>query len=177
MARVPLHRRSDLPEEYQYLLDDDVLGERNIFRAIGNAPSILQSYMRYGTTLWRDTGLNERERELVILTVARACSSRYEWQQHVDLGIKAGVTRPEIQAIGRDDLNAFEGRERALLVYTQAFATDGVTDEAHEAVAGQCDPETVTGLAMLASHYVATACVLDALAVPLEEEFVGWEPT
>jgi hypothetical protein len=29
---------------------------------------------------------------------------------------------------------------------------------------------------MLCGHYVATARALDALAVPLEGSFVGWQP-
>lgn len=176
MARVPLSDREGLPEEYQYLLAEDALGERNIFRAIGNNPPVLQSYMRYGTTLWEDAGLTERERELVILAVAREVGSRYEWQQHVELGREAGLAPEEIRAIGRDDLDAFGARERALVAYARAFASGDVTDEVHDAVADHCDDGTVAGLAMLAAHYVGTARVLDALAVPLEGEFVGWAP-
>jgi 4-carboxymuconolactone decarboxylase len=176
MARVPLKRREDLPDEYQYLLSEDALGERNIFRVMGNNPATLQSYMRYGTTLWTESGLSERERELVILALARALDSRYEWHQHVELGREAGVKPWAIDALGRDDVDAFDGRDRALVAYARAFAAERVTDKVHASVAEHCDDETVTGLAMLASHYVATATVLNALAIDLEEPFVGWTP-
>lgn len=179
MARVPLVDRDDLPEEYQYLLGEDALGERNIFRAIGNSPRVLQSYMRYGTTLWEAGELTTRERELLILAVARALRSEYEWHQHVDIGREAGLGTDEIAAIGREEFENFEGfddRDRALLAYADAFARGEVTDTIHEDLAEFCETSTLTGIAMLCSHYVATARALDALEVPLEGSFVGWRP-
>lgn len=176
MARVPLRTQSDLPEEYQYLLSEDALGERNIFGAIGNAPAVLQSYMRYGSTLWDEGELTVRQRELVILGVARALASRYEWQQHVELGREAGIVDAELRAIGRGDLERFGDADRALLRYARAFAEREVTDAVHGTLADQFDAGTTTAVAMLASHYVATAYALDAMDVPLEESFVGWAP-
>ena len=179
MARVPLVDREDRPEEYQYLLHEDALGERNIFRAIGNAPPVLQSYMRYGTTLWETGDLTARERELLILAVARALRSAYEWHQHVDIGREAGLTDKGIAAIGREEYENFEGfddRDRTLLAYADAFARGEVTDAIHEDLAEFCEASTLTGVAMLCSHYVATARALDALVVPLEGSFVGWQP-
>lgn len=177
MARVPLRIQSDLPEEYQYLLSEDALGERNVVRAIANAPAVLRSYMRYGSTLWDAGGLTVRQRELVILGVARALDSRYEWHQHVEFGRDAGIDDAELRAIGRDDLNRFGPADHALLRYARAFAKRDVTDADHSALTEQFDLGTTTAVAMLASHYVATASVLDAMDVPLEGSFVGWEPT
>ncbi|PSP76755.1 carboxymuconolactone decarboxylase family protein [Halobacteriales archaeon QS_3_64_16] len=182
MARVPLVDREAFPEEYQYLLGEDALGERNVFRAIGNAPPVLQSYMRYGTTLWEAGELTTRERELLILAVARALDSEYEWHQHVDIGREAGLTDEEIAAIGRgadenfENCDGFDDRDRALLAYADAFARGEVTDTIHDGLAEFCETSTLTGVAMLCSHYVATARALDALAVPLEGPFVGWQP-
>jgi len=176
MARVPLVRQADLPEDYQYLLSEDALGERNIFRAMGNNPPVLRSYMLYGNTLWEEAGLDAHERELVILAVGRALRSEYEWQQHYDIGLDAGVTLDELRAIGRDDLSAFDDRVRATLEYAQAFATGDLTDDQVEALDEWYDATAVTGIGMLTSHYVATASMLAGLAVPLEDAFVGWEP-
>lgn len=175
MARVPLLRKNDLPEEYQYLMETDSLGERNIFRAMGNNPAVMQSYMRYGTVLWEETGLSFRERELVILAVASALRSRYEWQQHTAIGQDAGISETELAAIARNDHAGFPATDRALLDYAAAFAAGNVTDSVHAPLAEHFEPATVTGTGMLASHYVATAHVLDAFDVPVEGDFVGWE--
>lgn len=176
MARVPLKNQEDLPEEYQYLMGEDVLGERNIFRAMGNNPPILKSYMLYGSTLWKECGLSAHDRELVILGVARALNSEYEWQQHYDIGRDEDVTLEEMRAIGSGDLDYFDEDLQAAIEYAGAFARGEMTDDLHDALADQYDDRTVAGVGMLASHYVATARMLDAFEVPLEEEFVGWEP-
>ena len=58
MARTPLLEQSELPDDYQYLLGEEAMGEINLLRAMANNPDVLGSYMRYGTTLWGDGGLD-----------------------------------------------------------------------------------------------------------------------
>lgn len=175
MARVQLINQEDLPEDYQYLMSEDALGEPNIFRAMGNNPKVMQSYMRYGTTLWNESGLSFRERELAILAAARALHSEYEWHQHVRLGRDAGITDDEIKRISHGDFDSFDPNEQAVLQYATAFSLTEVTDAIHNALADHYDTKTVVGTTMLCSHYIATAAALEALNVPIEDEFVGWD--
>ena len=174
--RVPLLEQADLPEAYRYLFDDDVLGELNLFRAMGHAPRAMQAYMRYGTALWHVGDLTTRERELAILAVARTLRAPYEWHQHVELGRAAGLTDAELAALARVDDGPFDEREGAIVGYASAVATGAVTGPLFEATRAVLDVETVVGLTMLAGHYLATARFLDALSVPTEGEFVGWTP-
>lgn len=178
MARISQTSRSDLPEEYQYLLEEDTLGERHLFTTMGNNPEILKSYMLYGSTLWDSCGLSAHDRELALLAVARELGSRYEWEQHVDIGYEADVTPEAMRAIGRGDFAYFDDRTQVVLEYVQAFAAGDVTDEIHERLAAHFEEDTVVGIGMLASHYVATARFLEGFGVPLEQEtFIGWEPS
>ena len=175
-ARVPLLRQSDLPEDYRYLFDEDVLGELNLFGAMAHVPRAMQAYMRFGTALWNAGDLSTRERELVILAVARSCRARYEWHQHVRIGQEAGISVEELRAIARDDDTPFPEREQAIMRYAEAVAAGTVTGPLFEAAATVTDTETVVGLTLLACHYLQTARFLDALSVPLDEAFVGWLP-
>ena len=169
-------KKSDLPEEYQYLMGKDVLGERNIFRTMGNNPPILKSYMLYGSTLWKECGLSAKDRELVIFAVARELNSEYEWQQHYDIGQKAGVSVEEMRIIGENRLELLDGKISVALEYAQAFVRGKVTNEIHQRLREKYNDKEIVGIAMLASHYLATAQMLFALEVPLEDEFVGWDP-
>jgi alkylhydroperoxidase family enzyme len=175
-ARVPLLDRPDLPEDYRYLFDEDVLGELNLFRAMGHVPRAMQAYMRFGTALWNAGDLSTRERELAILAVARSCRSRYEWHQHVRIGREAGISVEELRAVARDDDTPFSEREQAIVRYAEAVANGTVTGPLFEAAATVTDTGTVVGLTLLAGHDLLTARFLDALSVPLDGPFAGWLP-
>ncbi|MFC5970347.1 carboxymuconolactone decarboxylase family protein [Halomarina salina] len=175
-ARVALLDPTDVPEEYRYLYDDDVLGELNLFRAMGHVPRAMQAYMRFGAALWSVGDLSTRERELAILAVARSQRSRYEWHQHVDIGREAGVSTEELRHLARDDDSVFSEREQAIVRYAEAVAAGTVTGPLFEAARTVTDTETVVGLTLLASHYLLTARFLDALSIPTETAFAGWLP-
>ncbi|MFP4626013.1 MAG: carboxymuconolactone decarboxylase family protein [Natronomonas sp.] len=175
-ARVPLLSQDDLPEEYQYLFDEDVLGELHLFQSMGHAPRAMQAYMRFGTSLWNVGDLTTRERELAILTVGRQQRSEYEWHQHVALGREADITTTELHALARDDMSEFPVREQAIMRYVRAVAAENVTDPLFEATLEVTDSETIVGLTLLAGHYLLTARFLDALSIPTDEPFVGWLP-
>jgi len=101
MTRLPLLELDDIPEEYHHLFTDEYLGDRHIFRAWAHNPEVLEATLEYLNTLYDQLG--DRRKELVILTVARARSARYEWHQHVDIAREKGVTVDEMRAIGGGD--------------------------------------------------------------------------
>lgn len=176
MARVPLLEQSELPDEYQHLLGEDAMGEINLLCAMANNPAVLQSYMRYGTTLWRDGGLDKPDLERCILAVARTLDAEYEWNQHVSIARNLGVPDEDIHAIAVDEITYFDDRLTALLQYVQAVAEGNVDNETYAALAEHVDRTTIVGVTQLATHYLATARFLDALDIPMEGAFVGWTP-
>jgi len=119
MARVPLLEAADLPEEYRYLFTENDVGDAHIFRAMANAPELMQWYMRYSTRLWDVLPERERDRHPRDRSRPRA---PYEWHQHVRLGRAAGVTDAEITAITDGDLAALDDRDGALVAYARGVA-------------------------------------------------------
>lgn len=189
MVRIPYVDPEDLPEENQHLLktsmDAGDLEEayqhlfsteaRNVHRAIGNNPAVLEGFRTSNATLWNEAGVTERQRELVILATARALDSRYEWHQHVRHALGVGLTPEEIRAVARGDYDEFPETEAALLAYVAALAQGEVDDDQHARVAAQFDDSAVVGITMLASGYVGLARALAAFDVDPEEPFVGWD--
>lgn len=176
MARIDLPHKEDLSEDYQYLLDSDVLGQLELLRAIGSNPRILQTYMRHGSALWKETGLPPRRVELVILAVARALDCKYEWHQHVRLARDVSITGTEIRAIGARQTFTFDDVDTALLRYVWQAAVRDVDDDVHQRVEAQFDDEVIAGIATLVGHYLGTAAVVDALDLQPETSFVSWSP-
>lgn len=175
MARVPYAEPEDVPEEYRYLLTESDIGDAPLIRAFANNPAVLQSYMRWGTTLWNDAGVSSRRLELVILTVASELDAAYEWQSHVGTGLDVGLTEEEILAVRSGDLDDLDPADEALAEYALAVVREEVDDAVHEAMREHYGESTIVGATLLAGHYVMTAKAIFALDIEVEDEFVGWD--
>ena len=174
MPAVPYVERDELPEAYRYLYDDNENGELNVYRALGNNPEVLQSIMRWGTTVVASSGLPRPDAEVVLLATARALPSRYLWDLHVPLAVESGLDRSTVRAIGEYRFGDLPPRREALAEYAIAFVDRTVDAAHHEALAEHLDPGAVVGATMMASHFLAVGYAIDALDVDPEGPFVGW---
>ena len=180
MARLPYIGPDELDERIADLVVSSLQpGKRiNIYSATANNPAILEGLRTYLGAMWSDSGLSDRQREIIILTAAAEIGSDYEWHQHESIGRKAGLSGDEIAAIGRDDQSEFAADERVLIAYTRAVIRGRVTDEIHEETLTVLGESTTVGAAATASGYLALGRMIDAFDVELEEgdTFVGWDP-
>lgn len=168
---VTLSAKEGLPEEYDHLIEEP---ERNIYRALGRTPPLLERFRAFGEAVWEHCGVDERRRELAILTVAREFDADYEWHQHVRVGLKAGLSPEEISALGSRNTDAFSDRDRALLEYVRAYVNQDVDDETFLPFIEEYGESTVVGVSILSGIYVVVALFGDALQLEPEEPFVGW---
>lgn len=177
MARVPYQDPEDLPEEYRDLVVSSLQPGKtvNVYRSIANNPPVLDGFRTFLGALWTDSGLTDRERELVILTVARELDNAYEFHQHVNVAGSVGIPDDDVRAIGRRDLSGFDEREATLLRYARAVVHGEVDDAIFDELAAEYDDEAVAGVTATAAGYTALARVIGALDVDLEDEFVGWD--
>jgi len=126
--------------------------------------------------MWWESGLTDRQRELVILAVASELRSRYEWHQHVHFAVDDIVSVAEARQIAAGDTEGFDEPKTALLTYIGRFAAMDIDDTTHERVAEFFSDKELVAIAMLAMNYVGLAHVIDGFDVEIEaEEFVGWD--
>jgi alkylhydroperoxidase family enzyme len=185
MARIDYADPEDLPAEKRHLLDslsDHEGGDHglrsdrlNVYRLLGRNPAVLEEFREYFGTVWGEAGLDAHEREVVILTTARAADSRYEWHQHVRVALDEGMAPETVLAIARDEPDHLSAAHAALREYVEAFVDGDVGDATHDRLADYYDAPTILGIATLAGNYLGLAHVLDALDVDLEAAFVGWD--
>ena len=180
MARVPYRGPDELGEEYRdYVVSTLQPGKRiNAYAATANNPAVLAGLRAYLSALWDDSGLTDRERELVILATAAETRNDYEWHQHVNIASGGVLTPDEVAAVADDDPAPFGASERALQEYARAVVRGDVTDAVHDAVAEAFDDRTVAGAAATAAGYLALGRLIEAFGVEIEagDEFVGWDP-
>lgn len=179
MARVPYVPEEDLPEECQHMIGSQTVrrGENmHILQVIANNLPLLEARRKYGAALREASGLPERERELVILTVAHHLASRYIWHQHARFSAGSILSVDEISALRAERNDQFDESEAALMRYVRGFADKEIDDNAHQEIARFYDDERVVGIGMIAMGYVGLALGVDAFGVDIEEsEFVGWD--
>jgi alkylhydroperoxidase family enzyme len=179
MARVPYAEASDVPDEYEDLLESSLQGKPlHVYQSIGNNPEVLAGLRSFLGSLWTDSGLTDRERELVILAVTSEIRNGYEWHQHVNIARGVGIDDDEIAALGRADLAPFGDEETTLIEYALAVVRGEVDAVAHDQIAALYDDETIVGIAAAARGYDALGGVIDAFDLELEAgtEFHGWDP-
>lgn len=142
----------------------------NLWTLMMNNMRILRGMLFFASRLMPFGELDRRDTELAILRVAWLCRSRYEWGQHVDIGLRAGLTKEEIRRIP-EGAKATEWSPRQRLILQ---ACDGMIQ--HHFV----DDVTMTGLRehynkrlqiellMLIGWYQGLAGVLNSSGIPLD---------
>jgi alkylhydroperoxidase family enzyme len=127
----------------------------NLFSALGH-------YGRYGTAL------TELQRELVILLVGRGVP--YAWAHHVPLGLQAGLTQAQIDAIQAGQVpESLSDADRSLCSYVLCFlAGQGTSSSIAEPLLRHFSPRQVTDITLLAAYYLALGNSILALGVQVE---------
>lgn len=177
MSRIPLPDTKTVVAESPHLFDNLDIADLNVASAAGNNPAALAGILEYMSVLYAD--LSVVDRELVILATARALESEYEWHQHVTVAREAGIPLATVRAIGTESLDddTLDSRERALLTFVFNQCRGSQTDEAVDALTDAYTASEIATISLLAAHYTGIAQFIQSMAVPLEEPFIGWEPT
>jgi alkylhydroperoxidase family enzyme len=135
----------------------------------------MRSFLR---SLWNDSGLTDRERELTVLATAATIESRYEWHQHVNIARDVGIDDAVIAGIGTGDPSPLDADERTLVEYVRAVVEESVDAVTHESIASLYDDDEVVGIAATAQGYAALGGLIRAFDLELEpgSSFHGWDP-
>ena len=142
----------------------------NIFRTLVHAPKALTAFLAWGGyILSRRNSLSERDRELVTLRVGYNCKSGYEFTQHTRIGLDAGLTEAEIEAIkaGPDD-PSWSDADRAMLRATDDLTSDfHVSDASWSALSFLSDKQKMD-LVMTVGQYTQVSMMLNSFGVQLD---------
>ena len=152
---------------------DEVLADMkgkpiNVHGLMAHHPELLRAWWRFRNHTVKGGTLPERERELVILTVARHMRNDYEWQSHVDRGLAAGLTEEEIERV-RTGTGGWTAKDAVLLEGVHGLLTD-------HAVSGEClarmrqlfTLDQVMDVIFIHGAYVILGCLLNTFDVPID---------
>jgi AhpD family alkylhydroperoxidase len=178
MARVPYLSREDATPDTKEVWDrveaERKLPTANIFRALMNAPLLLDAFLSYANALRDSSELSPKLRELAILTVGYATGSQYEIAHHQSHARKAGVTAEQLAAIGDFETSElFDDAERAVMRLAKESTVDvDVTDSRWADVAAHLDDKQMVELALTIAWYNSGVRIMGTLGIELEDSYL-----
>lgn len=114
--------------------------------------------------------LSNRLRELVILRVGWQCRCRYEWGQHVEVALEAGVSDDEIVEVTRDSPQFADQLTTDVIRACDEILQVGLMrDDTWRAVDSALSASQMLELMVLVGHYRMLAAVLVNAGIPLED--------
>ena len=139
----------------------------HLFLTLGRHRSLFWGWLVFAGRLMPGGRLRRRESELVILRVAHLRDCRYEFEHHVRLGRRAGVTREDVERVtAGPEAAGWSAREAALLAATDELHARGdLSDDGWTRLRGHTDEREAIELCMLAGHYEMLATVITALRI------------
>jgi alkylhydroperoxidase family enzyme len=145
-------------------------GPPNIFTTLGRHPRLFRAWLRYSAHLMPFGELPRRDTELVILRVAWQCRSAYEWQQHVSIALRVGLTPDEVAGVAdSSSASGFTERQRALLaVSDELIARRALSDATWSAVRATLRDREAIELFLLVGHYQGLASAIGGLGIQIE---------
>jgi AhpD family alkylhydroperoxidase len=139
----------------------------NLFTTLGRHRRLMRGWLRFAGRLMPGGRLRRRETELVILRVAHRRSCAYEWEHHVRLGRRAGISAVELEGLQGDlEPAAWPPREAAILAAVDELHDDGDLAEATwEQLRGHLDEREAIELVLLVGHYEMLATAIGTLRI------------
>lgn len=113
-----------------------------------------------------------RDTELVILRVGWNCRCRYEWGQHVDISLRAGVSAEDIARVPQGaEAPGWEPRIRALMRACDEFHDQRmIPDKTWAELEAHYDTPRLLEVLMLIAQYEGLAGVLNSTGLPLDTD-------
>ncbi|AXQ30339.1 carboxymuconolactone decarboxylase family protein [Solimonas sp. K1W22B-7] len=113
--------------------------------------------------------LKAKEREKIILRTGWNCRCRYEWGQHVEIGLGVGLSDQDILRVSKGPAHAADDRERALLLACDDMAREQcISSDSWAALAAHYSEPLLIEITILIGHYQMVAGFLNSTGIALE---------
>ncbi len=134
---------------------------RGPFAVLMHSPGLAQKVMEAGAHVRTQSTLQMKERELIILAVAREKDATYEWAAHVNVGRKAGTRDEAIEAVRNNaDVSALEPDERDIITFVrQLLRTNRIEQDLFDSLLARHDERWLVELTATIGQYQYIAAI------------------
>lgn len=151
-------------------------GVLNIFATLSHHPRALTHGVALGGAFMFRSTIGDRNREIVIVRVARNARCEYEYAQHLVIAQTCGVSADECRALLRQEPGpGFSALERAIIdAVDELFGDDCVSDATWATLAAEWDEQQLIELVMLTGYYRMLAGFLNSAGVEIDPGLEGF---
>lgn len=169
-ASIPLPTDDQLSPTVRKLLSS--LPPANVFRMVANAPNSLQGFIQLASSILLQSQFDARKREMAILRVAQVTKSAYEWEQHVRIALRVGVTQVEIDRISVDGPVQGLDEEGLLMcrVAEEISCDVRLSDDALTSLLTRYGTRQASELILCCSYFNMLSRFLESTRVALDED-------
>lgn len=146
----------------------------NIFRVLMNHPDLARRWMVFAAHVLGKSTLPARERELAILRIGWLNQAPYEWEQHVIIGKRSGISDAEIEQIQKGPKAGWNRHEAAILqAADDLFENSVVSDQTWATLAEKYNTEQMMDVVFAIGQYNLVSWALNSFGVPLDDFLPG----
>lgn len=157
MARIPLLTERDGLDERQAKVFDAIVESRGSmirpYEVLLYAPGMAGPTAELGHQIRYEGTLSDSHREIAIITTATVCACQFEWDSHIELAKKAGVSVGAISHL-QGGPGEPDAAESLIIEFVRELSTDRtVSDETFRTAEDALGTEGVIELATLIGYY------------------------
>jgi len=141
----------------------------NAIATFVNHPDLTRSYLTFSFYLLTRSTLAPRLRELAVLRIAHLTSCAYEWDEHVAIGQREGLSLDDIAALQRGEA-ADEFDQTALTAVDELVEKTRITDETWAALGERMDKKQLMDFVFTVGGYHMLAMALNTFGVEPKKE-------
>ncbi|MEQ8194733.1 MAG: carboxymuconolactone decarboxylase family protein [Rhodospirillales bacterium] len=144
----------------------------NLFKMLLHSPNVAAGWFEFLSATRKETILDARTREFVILYVAKLLRAAYPQNDHVPIALKEGITQAEIDNLESwRDSELYSARDRALLAYVEESTLKvQIAAPVFEAIKHEYEAREIVEITVLLGAYHLVVRFLEALEIDLEPE-------
>jgi alkylhydroperoxidase family enzyme len=151
---------------------DDRPKALNALGTLARHPELTRAYHTFNGHVLFGSTLSPRQRELLVLRVAAARRSDYEWAQHVVLARDAGLEDDDIARIAMGpEASGWSSLDRAMVRAVDELIGDAlISDSTWAALAGELDEQQLMDLVFTVGAYEVLAMAFRSFGVELDAD-------
>ena len=132
------------------------------------SPGLADNAHKLGAHVRFGTDFTPKQTEIAILMTARYWTAQFEWAAHVRLGLQAGLTQEQIDAIAERETPQFsDPDDRIVYDFCRDYYDDHRVDDATYArIVGRWGDKGIVDLAGLIGYYSFVSVTLNTFEVP-----------